>query len=154
MSVLILFLWIDMNNLFVILCKEMDWLFDDFGCVGDKGFVFGVGMLVIDVVEMEMVLEVIVELFGVGEKDIDVFVFDWLLIIKGEKLEEWEIDEKDWYISECSFGFFCCSMILFYVLVLDMVEVYMDNGVLIVVLLCLVDEDVGMLKIEVKWKID
>jgi len=63
-------------------------------------------MPAVDVVESEKAYEITAELPGMDEKSIEVKVADSVLTIKGEKREEKEQKEQDYYLRERSFGSF------------------------------------------------
>src|SRR5450759_1123652 len=106
---------------FVSLRQEMDRLFDDFG----RGFwqlptrrsIFDIepswqrevtweANPAIDIAEGEKAYELIAELPGMDEKNIEVKVANGTLIIKGEKQEEKEEKKKDYYMRERNCGSF------------------------------------------------
>ncbi len=64
------------------------------------------GMPVVDVTETEKGYEVIAELPGMDEKDIEVEIANSVLTIRGKKQEEKEEKKKDYYVRERSFGSF------------------------------------------------
>ncbi len=97
---------------------EINRLFDNF----DVGFgrwpsqrtLFGSDMLervdvnvpAVDIAETEKAFEVTAELPGMAERDINVELVNGDLRIKGEKKEEREEKDKDYYLSERRFGSF------------------------------------------------
>ena len=106
---------------FLSLRREMDRLFNDF----DRGFgrfstqrsVFDVEPFwgremtweaapAVDIAESEKAFELTAELPGMDEKNIEVKVANGNLIIKGEKQEEKEEKNKDYYMRERNFGSF------------------------------------------------
>lgn len=60
----------------------------------------------VDVTETDAAFTVTAELPGMSEKDIEVALTDGILTIKGEKTAEKEDKEKNYYLSERSFGAF------------------------------------------------
>lgn len=101
--------------------REMDRLFEDF----DRGFSLmpfrragfdlspfwqreriPTSMPAVDVAETDKAYEIVAELPGLDEKDIEVKLANGGLTIKGEKHEEKEKKEKDYYLSERRFGSF------------------------------------------------
>ncbi len=60
----------------------------------------------IDVVEKDKEYEITAELPGLDEKNIEVKLSNGTLMIKGEKKEEKEEREKDYYVSERRYGSF------------------------------------------------
>lgn len=105
---------------FESLRDEIDRLFDDFGRGLWQPFrrpffpaaplfrsqLKWPAMPVVDVVESEKAYEISAELPGMDEKNIEVKVADGVLTIKGEKREETEKKEKDYFLQERSFGSF------------------------------------------------
>jgi HSP20 family protein len=63
-----------------------------------------------DVAETDDAVEVSVELPGLDEKDIDIEVTDESLIIRGEKKTERENKNKDYHLTERSYGSFYRSI--------------------------------------------
>ncbi len=103
----------DIDHPFYSLQREMNSLFDNFFrgfemaprglAAGDAGF-FSPS---IDVKENEKEFIIKAELPGVDEKDIDVTVTGDSVTIKGEKKEEKEDKDKNYYYMERSYGSFC-----------------------------------------------
>jgi HSP20 family protein len=107
---------------FETLREEVDRLFEDFGRgfgrfpFGRGGFAlepfwrteasFGPALPAVDVVEKENAFQISAELPGLDEKDVEVTVADDVLTIKGEKKEEKEEKDKNYYRSERRFGSF------------------------------------------------
>ncbi len=60
----------------------------------------------VDMTESDKAYEVTAELPGMDEKDIEVKVVDGNLMIKGEKQQEKEEKQKDYYLHERRFGSF------------------------------------------------
>jgi len=103
----------DIDHPFYSLQKEMNTLFDNFFRgfdVAPRGFAtgeLGVFSPSIDVKENEKEFIIKAELPGVEEKDIDVTVTSDAVTIKGEKKEEKEDKDKNYYYMERSYGSFC-----------------------------------------------
>jgi len=97
---------------------EMDRLFDRFTGFGwpsmrrafetmptfETSFSFNAPA--VDVTEDDKGFKISAELPGLDEKDIDVSVTGDVLTIKGEKRQEKEAKDKNWYVSERSYGSF------------------------------------------------
>jgi HSP20 family protein len=98
---------------FYSLQREMNSLFDNFfGGVetAPRGNAYGFAgsfMPSIDVKENEKEFIIKAELPGVEEKDIEVTVTSDAVTIKGEKREEKEDKDKNYYYMERSYGSFC-----------------------------------------------
>ena len=99
--------------------SEMDRLFDRFS--GNLGFPslrrmfdiepawrssFSFSAPAIDMSEDEKAYKISAELPGIDAKDIDVSVSGDMLVLKGEKRQEKEQKEKNFYLSERSYGSF------------------------------------------------
>ena len=69
------------------------------------GTVFG-AVPAVDVVETDKAYEITAELPGMDEKNLDVKIANGVLSIKGEKRDEKEEKQKDYYLRERSFGSF------------------------------------------------
>lgn len=95
-----------------VLRHRMDQLFDDFTAGYGWPFTDGRGArsLRVDVGESESELTVDVELPGVDEKDLDISLADEVLTIKGEKKKEKEEKNKDYHLTERSYGSFHRTM--------------------------------------------
>jgi HSP20 family protein len=63
----------------------------------------------VDVAEKDKEYEITAELPGLDEKNIEVKLVDDILTIKGEKKDEKEEKQKDYYLSERSYGSFVRS---------------------------------------------
>jgi len=97
------------ENPFVSIQREMNRLFDDFF----RGFEpvpfeesMGRFVPAIDIKEDEKEYTIKAELPGMDEKDVEVILGDNTLTIKGEKKEEKEDRDKDYYYVERTFGSF------------------------------------------------
>jgi HSP20 family protein len=101
---------------FLALHREMNRLFDE----AFRGF--GLGTLpttfggeaapALDVRETDNAIEVVAELPGVEEKDVDVSVRDGVLTVRGEKRISREDKDGDWHLTERSHGSFARSITL------------------------------------------
>ena len=127
--------------------REFDRLFDDFGAIsshrrsgmlspepfwrGETGLAQAPA---VDIVEHDKSYQVTAELPGMEEKDIDVKFADGVLTIKGEKKEESEEKQKDYYRSERRFGAFQRSFGVPDGVEPDKIEATVKNGVLTVIL--------------------
>ncbi len=106
---------------FESLRREIDRLFDEFN--GGfwrspfRGSLFDVtpfrrasaeltALPAVDVSETDKVYEITAELPGIDEKNVEVKVANGILTIKGEKQDEKEEKQKDYYMRERSFGSF------------------------------------------------
>ncbi len=89
-------------------------------------------MPAVDVTETEGGYEVVAELPGMDEKNIEVKLANHTLTIKGEKRDEKEETKKDYYMRERSFGSFQRSFTLPEGVDTDKIEASFKKGVLTV----------------------
>ncbi len=104
----------------------------------------------VDLAETEKAFTVTAELPGMDEKDIDVSVTGDLLIIKGEKRQEKEEKNKNYYLSERSYGEFQRSLSLPAGVDRDKIAAEFSKGVLTVTLPKSPEAQQQQKKIEVK----
>ena len=115
-------------NVFDTLQREIDRVFADF----TRGFPsFGARDLMpsIDVTETDKEFEIIAELPGLEEKDVQINLADNIITIKGEKKAEKEESKEGYQLSERSYGSFMRSMSIDDVDA-DRIEASFANGVL------------------------
>lgn len=138
---------------------DMDRLFDRFaGGFGMPSFprLFDVersatySVPAIDVAETDKAFTVTAELPGMDEKDIDVSVTGDLLVLKGEKREEKEEKNKNYYLSERSYGQFQRTFTLPGGIDRDKIGADFSKGVLKITLPKSVEAQKQQKKIEVK----
>ena len=86
----------------------------------------------VDVSEKDKEFEIMAELPGLDEKDVEVKLANGNLTIKGEKKEEKEEREKDYYLSERRYGSFVRSFPLPEGVNADKIEASFAKGVLTV----------------------
>jgi len=89
---------------------------------------------VVDIVEREKAYEITAELPGMDEKNIEVKLADGGLTIKGEKQDEKEEKEQDYYLQERSYGVFERSFAVPEGVDTDKIEANFSKGVLTVTL--------------------
>ncbi len=118
------------------LFREVERTFDDFSrrtpFAGFARFGNGVAMPKIDIAEGKDGLDIMAELPGVDEKDIDVTLANGMLTIRGEKKSERDESDKDknWQLVERSYGTFSRTIELPYDVESDKVAAKFDKGVL------------------------
>jgi len=129
--------------------REVDRLFEDFDrdfwrspfrrTFGDiepmlrRGLSWGATPAV-DIMDKTEAYEVVAELPGMDEKNIEVKLINGSLTIKGEKRDEKEEKKKDYYLHERSFGAFERSFALPDEVDADRIQANFKNGVLTVTL--------------------
>ncbi|MEX0853319.1 MAG: Hsp20/alpha crystallin family protein [Bauldia sp.] len=86
----------------------------------------------VDIVERDKAFEITAEIPGMEEKDVELKVSSGVLTIKGEKSEEKEEKEKDYYLSERRYGAFERSFRIPDEVDTDKIEATFKKGVLTV----------------------
>jgi HSP20 family protein len=86
----------------------------------------------VDVAETEKGYEITAELPGMNESNIDVKVADGVLTLKGEKKEEKEEKNKDYYVSERRYGSFQRSFTVPSGVDVEKIDAQFKNGILTV----------------------
>ena len=131
---------------FETLRREIDRLFDDLHPFGWRlpstrsMFEFEAPRLraewpiatAMDLVEKQDEYEITAELPGIDEKNVEIKLSDRTLTIKGEKTEEKEEKEKDYYLSERRYGSFQRSFQLPEGVDIDRIDATFAKGVLTV----------------------
>lgn len=125
---------------FESLRREIDRIFDDFHPLdwrwpsmrhGAQGRNWPLAPAM-DLVEREGEYEITAELPGIAEKDVEVKVVNRMLTIRGEKSEEKEEKQKDYFLSERRFGSFQRSFQLPEGADADKIDAHFAKGVLTV----------------------
>jgi HSP20 family protein len=124
------------NDPFRSLQRQIDQLFSDFS---RDSFFSGNGQdmmsrIKVDVAETDKAIEIMADLPGVDEKDIDVNLVDNVLTIKAQKKNERDEKGKNFRVVERSYGAFERSMTLPFKADAKQVEAKFDKGVLKLVL--------------------
>jgi HSP20 family protein len=104
----------------------------------------------VDIAESDKAYEITAELPGMDEKNLEVKVANDTLTIRGEKKEEKEQKEKDYYLSERSYGSFERYFRVPDDVDVDKIEANLKNGVLRVVLPKKAEAQKPEKKVEVK----
>lgn len=119
--------------------RELDRVFDDFlrgspfSRERETGVLSAWGPQT-DVSETDHDIQVTVELPGVDEQDVDVTLWDNTLRIRGEKRAEKKEQEKDYHLTERSYGTFERIIPMPYNLDPESVDAKFSKGVLTVIL--------------------
>jgi HSP20 family protein len=127
---------------FTTLRQEIDRLFNDFdpwrlplprAFFASEPVPFAAGVAV-DIVEKDKAFEITAELPGLTEKDINVDLVNGSLRIRGEKKEEKEERQKDYYLSERRYGSFERRFPIPDGVEVDKIDASFEQGVLTVTL--------------------
>ena len=141
---------------------EMDRLFDRFSGFGLPSMrrmfdltpsaesSFNLAVPAVDVTEDDKAYKIAAELPGLEEKDIEVSVTGDVLTLSGEKRQEKEEKNKNWYVSERAYGSFQRAFVLPEGIDRDKIAAAFAKGVLTVTLPKNAETQKQQKKIEVK----
>lgn len=90
------------------------------------------GQLTIDVYQTDNDIVIKSTIAGVKPEDLDVSINNDMLTIRGERKNEEQVMEENYYYQECYWGSFSRSVILPIDVVADKIEASMKNGILTV----------------------
>jgi HSP20 family protein len=90
------------------------------------------GQLTIDVYQTESDIVIKSTIAGVKPEDLDVAINNDMVTIKGERKNEEEVPEENYYYQECYWGKFSRSVILPVDVLAEKIEASMKNGILTV----------------------
>lgn len=90
----------------------------------------GEGQLTIDVYQTDTDVVIKSTIAGVKPEDLDVSIVNDMITIRGERKQEEEIHEENYYYQECYWGSFSRSIILPVDVLPDKIEASMKNGIL------------------------
>ena len=112
---------------------RMDRLFSEAvgrGWGGEEGLTTGVWMPAVDVFETNDSIVLKADLPDVNKDEVDIFVQNNTLTIRGERKREKEVSEKDFYRMERSYGSFARSFSLPPTVDAEKIDAAFTNGVL------------------------
>jgi HSP20 family protein len=90
------------------------------------------GQLTIDVYQTDTDVVIKSTIAGVKPEDLDVNISNDMLTIRGERKNEEQVSEENYYYQECYWGTFSRSVILPVDVIADKIEASMKNGILTV----------------------
>jgi HSP20 family protein len=90
------------------------------------------GQLTIDVFQTPKHIVIVSTIAGVDPQAIDVSIDNDMVTVKGERKNEIEVNEEDYYYQECYWGSFSRSVILPVDVLADKAEASLKNGILTV----------------------
>ena len=136
---------------------EVDRIFDEFPPrfpATNRGirYLASLPMPALEMTESDDAYHLSVELPGVAQDDVDISVEGDMLIVKGEKKEEREEKERDYTISERSYGAFERRVSLPKDGIVDEIEASSENGVIRIVIPRSEGVSEGARKIEISTK--
>ncbi|MCX6746046.1 MAG: Hsp20/alpha crystallin family protein [Candidatus Parcubacteria bacterium] len=92
------------------------------------------GQLAVDVYQTKDNIIVKSTIAGVKPEDLEIYLHNDLLTIRGKRLQEYEETEADYFYKECYWGGFSRSIIMPVEVQADKVEAFFRNGVLKIIL--------------------
>lgn len=90
----------------------------------------GEGQLTIDVYQTDNDIVIKSTIAGVKPEDLDVSISNDMITIRGERRQDEEVHEENYYYQECYWGGFSRSVILPVDVLADKIEASMKNGIL------------------------
>lgn len=90
------------------------------------------GQLTIDVYQTENDIVIKSTIAGVKPEDLDVSINNDMITIRGERKNEEQVQEENYYYQECYWGSFSRSVILPVDVIAEKIEASMKNGILTV----------------------
>jgi len=90
------------------------------------------GQLTIDVYQTDTDIVIKSTIAGVKPEDLDVSINNDMLTVRGERKNDEQVPEENYYYQECYWGTFSRSVILPVDVVSDKIEASMKNGILTV----------------------
>lgn len=90
------------------------------------------GQLTIDVYQTDTDIVIKSTIAGVKPEDLDVAINNDMLTVRGERKNDEQVSEENYYYQECYWGTFSRSVILPVDVVADKIEASMKNGILTV----------------------
>lgn len=106
------------------------------------------GELLVDVYQTEEEVIIKSAVAGVSPKDLDIIIDENIVTIKGRRIQEEEISEKDYILRECYWGDFSRTITLPFEIIPDKAKAIFKNGILIIKIPK--KKKIKKLKIEVK----
>jgi len=88
------------------------------------------GQLTIDVYQTETDVVIKSTIAGVKPEDLDVSINNDMITIRGERKNEEQVSEENYYYQECYWGSFSRSVILPVDVIAEKIEASMKNGIL------------------------
>jgi HSP20 family protein len=113
-----------------------DWLEQDFE-----------GQLAVDVYQTKENVVIKAPIAGVKPDDIDISISDDVVTLRGERVEEREVDREHYYVQECYWGSFSRSVILPTATVSEKAQAALKDGVLTITIPKVITEKVKKIKV-------
>jgi HSP20 family protein len=88
------------------------------------------GQLTIDVYQTETSIVIKSTIAGVKSEDVDVTMSNDMITIKGERKQDENVPEEDYYYQECYWGPFSRSIVLPMDVIADKIDASLKNGIL------------------------
>ncbi len=105
------------------------------------------GQLAVDVYQTKDNIVIKAPIAGVKSDQIDISVSDDMLTLRGERIDEKEVDREHYYVQECYWGAFSRSIILPVATVAEEAQASLKDGVLTVTIPKAVQDKVKKIKV-------
>lgn len=124
--------------------NTQDWLADDVEVAEDEEIE---GQLAVDVYQTKESVVIKAPIAGVDEKNLDIAIADDVVTIRGEREQDANVPEENYYVQECYWGAFSRSIILPATVNADKAEARLKNGVLSISIPKVVQDKVKKIKV-------
>lgn len=106
------------------------------------------GQLAVDVYQTKNNIVIKAPIAGVKPDQIDISVSDDMLTLRGERVDEKEVDREHYYVQECYWGAFSRSIILPVATVAEEAQASLKDGVLTVTIPKAAQDKVKKIKVQ------
>lgn len=105
------------------------------------------GQLAVDVYQTKENVVIKAPIAGVKAEDIDISVSDDVVTLRGERVEEREVDREHYYVQECYWGSFSRSVILPTSTVAEKAQASLRDGVLTITIPKVAQDKIKKIKV-------
>ncbi len=106
------------------------------------------GQLAVDVYQTKDNVVIKAPIAGVKADDIDISISDDVVTLRGERVDEKEVDRENYYVQECYWGAFSRSVILPTSVVAEKAQANLKDGVLTIAIPKVAQEKVKKIKVQ------
>ena len=105
------------------------------------------GQLAVDVFQTKESVVIKAPIAGVDPKQLEVAIAEDVVTIRGERVDDSEVDRENYYVQECYWGAFSRSIIMPVSVNADKAEASLKNGVLTIAIPKVIQDKVKKIKV-------
>lgn len=105
------------------------------------------GQLAVDVYQTKESVVIKAPIAGVDPKNLEVAIAEDVVTIRGERVEESEVERENYYVQECYWGAFSRSIIMPVSVNADKAEASLKNGVLSIAIPKIIQDKVKKIRV-------